>query len=64
MQKYSENEQMDNIRAFFSPDSVVVIGAADRQGSVANAILKNLLTGRLTIYQNTIRYLHFRKHQI
>ncbi|MBN1368117.1 MAG: bifunctional acetate--CoA ligase family protein/GNAT family N-acetyltransferase [Dehalococcoidales bacterium] len=37
---------MDNIKAFFSPDSVVVVGASDKQGSVANAILKNLLAGK------------------
>jgi len=37
---------MDNIKAFFSPKSIAVIGASDRPGSVANAILNNLLAGK------------------
>ncbi len=37
---------MDNIKAFFSPNSVVVIGASDKPGSVANSILVNLLKGK------------------
>jgi acetyltransferase len=37
---------MDNIKTFFSPNSVAVIGASDKPGSVARAILDNLLVGK------------------
>jgi hypothetical protein len=33
------------LAAFFSPASVAVIGATDREGSVGGTVLKNLLTG-------------------
>src|ERR1700756_4077892 len=30
---------------FFNPESIAVIGATDREGSVGGTVLKNLLTG-------------------
>ncbi len=37
---------MDIIRLFFEPKSIVLIGATDRAGSVGQATLENLLTGK------------------
>jgi len=37
---------MEGIKAFFKPDSIAVVGATDRQGSVGRTVLENLLLGK------------------
>jgi len=37
---------VERIKAFFEPNSVVLIGATDRKGSVGRVVLKNLLASR------------------
>lgn len=35
----------DNIRSIIEPNSIAVIGASNKTGSVGNAVIKNILNG-------------------